>query len=235
MNYPAKILAALHEVMTKVGYVQKRDRNDFHRYNYAGEGALLETLRPAMVEAGLLLIPSHKHHSEIDEYGNLTVLVEYTLAHKDGDVWPDKIVAAGAGNDKNKAGVGDKGLYKALTGANKYLLFKLFQIETGDDPEQSETPAEKPAKKPTKAQVKQVTKQHSTTPPKPQIWLDDMTEAVNHTVTMEGLQDVVDEIYKDQTKIDWLQAHMPEKWEDLVSLQSDAWARVGGTSTTDAG
>ena len=134
--YPPKITAALHAVMEKCGYVQKRGKNAFHGYKYAGEGDLLEVLRPAMVEAGLLLIPSCAHQSQIDQYGNINVSVEYTLAHKDGDVWPEKIVAFGAGNDRNKqGGVGDKGTYKAITGANKYLLFKLFQIETGDDPE----------------------------------------------------------------------------------------------------
>ena len=133
--YSPKITAALHEIMQKVGYVQKKHTNDFHKYNYAGEGDLLEVLRPAMVEAGLILIPSGRSRSDIDQFGNTVVEVEYTLAHKDGDVWPEKIVAFGCGNDRNKNGVGDKGLYKALTGANKYLLFKTFQIETGDDPE----------------------------------------------------------------------------------------------------
>ena len=134
--YPVKILAALNTVMAKVGYVQKQGENKFHGYKYAGEGNLLEVLRPAMVEAGLLLIPSHSEKSEIDAHGNVTVLVEYTLAHKDGDVWPEKIRVYGTGNDRAKSGaVGDKGVYKAATGANKYLLFKLFQIETGDDPE----------------------------------------------------------------------------------------------------
>lgn len=137
----AKIAKALHEVMSKVGYVQKTGKNAFHGYKYAGEGDLLEKLRPAMLDAGLILIPSVASVSPVDEHGNTTVRVEYTLLHKDGDVWPDKIGAAGCGGDKNKNGVGDKGLYKALTGANKYLLFKLFQIETGDDPERDEAPA----------------------------------------------------------------------------------------------
>lgn len=145
----AKIAAALHEVMSKVGYVQKTGKNTFHGYKYAGEADLLDKLRPAMVEAGLLLIPSGKAISEIDAYGNVNVTVEYTLVHKDGEVWPEKIVAFGCGNDKAKNGsVGDKGVYKALTGANKYLLFKLFQIETGDDPEADER--EKPAPEVTK-------------------------------------------------------------------------------------
>ena len=130
-----KIAAALHSVMSKVGYVQKLGENKFHNYKYAGEGDLLKVLRPAMIEAGLMLIPSIQSVTATDENGNTNVLISYTLVHKDGDVWPEKIMAAGCGGDKNKGGVGDKGLYKALTGANKYLLFKLFQIETGDDPE----------------------------------------------------------------------------------------------------
>jgi hypothetical protein len=135
MTYPAKILSALHDVMGKVGYVQKKGKNDFQKYRYAGEGNLLEVLRPAMVDAGLMLLPSQKTVSAPDEHGITTVCVEYTLAHKDGDVWPEKLIAYGTGGDKNSKGIGDKGLYKAATGANKYLLFKLFQIETGDDPE----------------------------------------------------------------------------------------------------
>ena len=145
----AKITAALHEVMAKVGYVQKTGKNAFHGYKYAGEADLLAVLRPAMVDAGLLLIPSVVSHTAIDEHGNKDVLIEYTLAHKDGDVWPDKIRAIGTGNDRNKNGVGDKGTYKAITGANKYLLFKLFQIETGDDPERdSDHDKDPPANKP---------------------------------------------------------------------------------------
>lgn len=135
----AKIATALHEVMSKVAYVQKTGKNAFHGYKYAGEADLLAVLRPAMVEAGLMLLPSVKSVSPVDEYGNVSVLMEYSLVHRDGEVWPEKIGAAGMGNDKAKNGsVGDKGVYKAITGANKYVLFKLFQIETGDDPEASE-------------------------------------------------------------------------------------------------
>jgi hypothetical protein len=132
----SKIAAALHQVMQKVSYVQKDATNDFHKYKYASEAALLAALRPAMIEAGLILIPSVSMVKNIDDYGNTHIEMEYTLVHKDGEVWPFPIRAAGAGNDRAKNGaVGDKGVYKAITGANKYLLFKLFQIETGDDPE----------------------------------------------------------------------------------------------------
>ena len=140
----ATITKALHEIMSKVSYVQKGQTNSFHKYRYAGEADLLAVLRPAMMEAGLLLIPSAVSQSPIDQYGNTQVVMEYTLAHKDCDVWPHPIRALGCGNDANsKGGVGDKGTYKAITGANKYLLFKLFQIETGDDPEGNEADGNK--------------------------------------------------------------------------------------------
>lgn len=145
----SKITQALHAVMSKVGYVQKSGKNQFHGYKYAGEADLLEKLRPAMVEAGLLLLPSGKTVTGPDEHGNVTVELAYTLAHKDGEVWPEKLVAFGCGNDRAKNGnVGDKGVYKAITGANKYLLFKLFQIETGDDPENDHVDDRPPPKSP---------------------------------------------------------------------------------------
>ena len=134
------IITALNKVMDEAKYVQKNAENKFHGYKYASEAALLETLRPAMIKHGLVLIPSVSNASAIDEHGNTVVAVEYTLAHVSGEIWPDKITAVGCGNDRARNGtVGDKGVYKAITGANKYLLFKLFQIETGDDPEKDET------------------------------------------------------------------------------------------------
>ena len=133
------ILKALDEVWNAVSHAPKDRTNDHFGYDYTSEMGVLKVLRPAMVKAGLILIPSGKDVSPIDAYGNTFVTVEYTLAHKDGHIWPEKITGFGCGNDRAKnETVGDKGLYKALTGANKYLLFKLFQLATGDDPEDSD-------------------------------------------------------------------------------------------------
>ena len=141
------IAQALSNVMAKVSYIQKTGHNKFHGYKYVSESDLLEKLRPAMTEEGLVLIPSyHSSHSD-PASGNIDVIIAYTLIHKSGEVWPEKIMAIGCGNDRAKNGlIGDKGVYKAITGANKYLLFKLFQIETGDDPERDETPVSAPPK-----------------------------------------------------------------------------------------
>lgn len=132
----SKILPALAKVMAKAEYVQKTGRNDFQNYSYATEADLLAVIRPAMLEEGLLLIPSLHSYTNIDEHGNTTITMDYTLAHTSGEIWPEKIRGIGQGNDRARSGaVGDKGVYKALTGCNKYVLFKLFQIATGDDPE----------------------------------------------------------------------------------------------------
>ena len=138
----AKIATALHNVMSKVTYVQKGSENKFHGYKYVSEADLLEKLRPALIEEGLILIPSVEMVRPMDEHGNTVVDMRYEIVHKDGDIWPHLIRIAGCGNDRAKNGtVGDKGIYKAITGANKYFLFKLFQIETGDDPERDTAPA----------------------------------------------------------------------------------------------
>jgi len=146
--YPAEIIKAIHEVKNKVEYVEKDGNNTFHKYKYASEAALIEALRPAIQEAGLVIIPSGKELRPIDEHGNTHIVMSYTLTHISGAVWPEKLTAYGSGGDKSSKGtVGDKGVYKALTGLNKYFLRQLFQIETGTDPEKDGTKAKATNKK----------------------------------------------------------------------------------------
>ena len=49
-----------------------------------------------------------------------------------------------------KEDAGDKGIYKAIAGAQKYALMKVFMIPTGDDPEADEGVDERNHKAPTK-------------------------------------------------------------------------------------
>jgi hypothetical protein len=119
-------------VMRDVGYVQKAGHNDFQNYKYATEADAIGALRPAMIKHGLCMIPSVES-VEQDEWGNTNVLMHYRILDEEGNFLSFR--AAGSGNDKNSKGVGDKGIYKALTGASKYALLKTFMMETGDDPE----------------------------------------------------------------------------------------------------
>ena len=130
------IIAAIGKVMAGVGFVQKAGKNEFHGYKYATEGDAINGLRPHLIENGLVIVSDVLECKGPDEHGNTTVRVAYTIFHETGESLTCHFF--GCGNDRNKNGVGDKGLYKALTGANKYFLLKTFQLETGDDPERDE-------------------------------------------------------------------------------------------------
>ncbi len=108
-----------------LGAVPKRGYNAFHKYHYVTEGDLVGAVRMYLAAAGIVMIPNVVAR---DQVGELTTLdIEYRVT--DGSE-SFSFVIPGAGSDR-----GDKGVYKALTGSQKYAIMKLFKIETGDDPE----------------------------------------------------------------------------------------------------
>jgi hypothetical protein len=153
------LLNALQAAACCVGYVQKKGRNEFQNYNYVTESDVVAQTREALLENDIVIIPSVDSVSH-DEWGNTNIIVTYTVHHTtSGESLTFRM--AGAGNDRNSKGVGDKGIYKALTGCNKYALLKALQLATGDDPEDEKTapvsaPASAPAAAP-KAAVKEQT------------------------------------------------------------------------------
>lgn len=143
-----KILA----VMSAVDRVQKDKRNDFHKYNYVSDEAIVGEVRKEIINQHLVVMPSQKSCTLT---GDMTTLeVEYTMIDTDsGESVTSRVF--GYGQDK-----GDKGVYKAATGAEKYFLLKTFMIPTGDDPEvDSHDVSIKsvPADMPYKGQIKTIT------------------------------------------------------------------------------
>jgi hypothetical protein len=138
------LLNALQAAACCVGYVQKKGRNEFQNYNYVTESDVVAQTREALLENDIVIIPSVDSVSH-DEWGNTNIIVTYTVHHTtSGESLTFRM--AGAGNDRNSKGVGDKGIYKALTGCNKYALLKALQLATGDDPEDEKNePAPKAA------------------------------------------------------------------------------------------
>lgn len=133
---PADIQAAKLAVMREVGYCQKTKAAGLG-YSFASESALIEALRPAMVEAGITFAPvAHEILADLtypSERGGLMRLVRirstFRLSHPDSGTHED-IVVLGEAADR-----GDKALPKAQTMALKYALRQTFVIETGDDPD----------------------------------------------------------------------------------------------------
>ena len=129
-------------VLSEVHRVPKNGRNDFHHYDYVTESDLVDHIRDKLAQLGVAIFPSVREHeiAEMEDQRKrtvylTTVTLDVTLIDgESGDMMTTTWV--GQGMDQ-----GDKGYYKAYTGALKYFLLKTFLISTGDDPERDEAPA----------------------------------------------------------------------------------------------
>jgi len=125
--------------MGEIDRIAKDKKNEFHNYQYASEQAIKEALHPLLVKHGVIFQPEFSNlRREIyvtknGIRGSVTDIdVEYTFHDVDtGEFIKGKSV--GTGDDS-----ADKGTYKAITGAIKYILTSTFLIPTGDDPEDTD-------------------------------------------------------------------------------------------------
>lgn len=145
-----KIFAVMAELpwLEKDGQVSIGGRGG---YSYATEAGFIAAVRPLMIKHGLIILPVN-----VDS-DTRPVIISETKNVNDNDVRVEKvsyftsmnvtymivdidngesvtIQMAGSGIDS-----GDKSVYKALTGAFKYVLRQSFMIGTGDDPEASDS------------------------------------------------------------------------------------------------
>jgi len=117
----------MNTIMKSVGYLQKDKRNTFHGYDYLSEEAIKKSLHKELTENGVLFnlqVVDHKREGTMT-----TITVQYKFIDIDSG---EELVGMFYGDGEDK---GDKGLYKAITGALKYILTSSFLIPTGDDPE----------------------------------------------------------------------------------------------------
>lgn len=127
------ITEAICAVMAEVGAIEKRGRNDFHRYNYATAADLAHKLQPLLAKHGLIVIQTEVERHLIDKDNVMAVDYDFSLVHKSGEVWPERPRFTGLAAARNtKGGFDDKCINKCHTAARKYFLLGLFQIPTGD-------------------------------------------------------------------------------------------------------
>lgn len=140
----------LSAVMGGVDKLKKDGHNNFQNYDFVSESNVVEAVRQLLVDNGVLAIPSVKYHwqeTRVSKKGDTLmhsfVLLNYRFMDTESN---EEIISdwLGEGSDS-----GDKGFYKAYTGAQKYALMKTFLIPTGDDPENdSKVAPAKPAPAP---------------------------------------------------------------------------------------
>jgi hypothetical protein len=124
-------------IMSQVGYVQKK-RTAGLSYSFAGEVALIQALRPYMVEAGVFIHVENVSNVVCREYqtskGTAMTDVSLDLVAKFTHAPSGTFILAAARGQG--ADTGDKATNKASTCAYKYILRQTFCIETGDDPDE---------------------------------------------------------------------------------------------------
>jgi len=144
---PPKLLSLvgkLVEIMGELERVPKRGFNKHQNYNYVMEADVEDMLRKLLVKYRVMIYPQLKSVSVLpptsDPIKGLAsnqrlTTVEINWHFEDADSGETRTVTlAGQGSDPN-----DKGIYKAFTGANKYMALKTFHLPTGDDPEADES------------------------------------------------------------------------------------------------
>ena len=122
---PKSLVSKLAEVQASIHGIEKTGYNDFQRYSYAEEAAIVEACRQELAERHIMIIPSI---DAVQRDGDLTTIqTSYRII--DGETGQEIVTHwAGTGSDKQ-----DKGLPKAATTSQKYLLLKLFLIPTGNN------------------------------------------------------------------------------------------------------
>lgn len=135
---PKSLVAKLAEVMAAVERIPKRGRNDFHKYDYATEADIVATVRQELAARQVMLIPAVEAvtRDPVGEKGSVLTTLVMSFTFLDGES-SESITRPwlGCGSDKD-----DKGIYKAMTGGEKYFLLKTFLMPTGDDPEADDKP-----------------------------------------------------------------------------------------------
>jgi hypothetical protein len=191
---------AINEVMKAVGYVKQTGTMQVqgHRYSYTSESDLIEALRPAMNEAGVICMPRSIVEMRQETYttkggsvmNRVTLLIQYAFVHAASGT-ELLCQTVGEGSD-----AGDKATAKAMTGALKYALRQTFLIETGDDPDKGASSEQERAS----SNGKHSTTEGATAPPSEAQAASGKPTITAHVRPAEAI-DI-------PTLIDWFQRHM---------------------------
>jgi len=174
----------LLNIMNAADFIAKDKTNEAQKYSYASEEAIKTKMHALLVEHRVLFIPSTEiiethAHTVQGRDGQRTVLlttIQGTATFIDvdsGERLPVRYVGTGADSM-------DKGAYKAITGALKYVLTGSFLIPTGSDPEGEL------AKKTTTTQARQYDKANPKKDQDAYIGMNDQ-KALHIFATKEGL------------------------------------------------
>lgn len=133
----SSLVIKLAAVMGAVHHIPKRGRNQHFGYDFATEADIVAAIRQELAQRHVMLIPGIKSEQRIaigeTSKGAAKILTQLAMTFTFMDGETGEVIERdwlGSGLDSE-----DKGVYKAMTGAEKYFLLKTFLVPTGDDPE----------------------------------------------------------------------------------------------------
>lgn len=136
----------LVSIMEEAGTINKQGRNEFSGYSYVRETDVAQKLQELLVKHRVFLFSSVLEVSSQQVMSSQgkpnifsSVKVLYTFVNCDNQEDKFEVMAVGDGMD-----TGDKAVYKALTGAHKYLLIRNFNLGSIDDAETASPEIGKP-------------------------------------------------------------------------------------------
>jgi hypothetical protein len=135
------IVTKLSSIMGELGSVEKKGFNKAQNYRFVRESDIVAALVPLLAKHHLILhttVVGHEREALYTTQSGMTMWITTVKVDGtwiDGDTGETLPIATFIGTG---ADTGDKGVYKAMTGAEKYMLMKSFLISTGDDPEADE-------------------------------------------------------------------------------------------------
>jgi len=141
VNTSPKLAKKLLAIQTAITSISKNGRNTFQNYDYATIRDIVTVLKPLLEKHGVIVVPEMAAPPTVIDSGKdgksklTTILMNYKMVNIDDPT--DFYVARVAGQGQD---AGDKGIYKALTGAQKYFIINTFMVPMGDDPEQDSKP-----------------------------------------------------------------------------------------------
>jgi hypothetical protein len=136
---PKSLASKLAQIMAEVGSLPKNGWNDHFKYHFVTEADVVAALRAGLSSRQIAFLPAITSvrdetivtKSQNGEKTKIITTVTMSFQFIDGESG-ESVTREWAGRGEDAS---DKGLYKAITGGNKYFLLKSFLIPTGDDPE----------------------------------------------------------------------------------------------------
>lgn len=138
------LYAKIAEIMGELDRIPKSGYNKQFNYNYVTESDVVGSVRPLMAKHKLVMIPEIRRYKVEEFKGKYNSMQIGTIEIRwnviDGESG-EKVTFTMVGKGVDNL---EKDIYKAITGNKKYALITLFMIDSGDDPERSDTPTDAP-------------------------------------------------------------------------------------------